>query len=348
MSRNESPPKEKTAHSGKERAVKGDEVTAESSHELGNAQAEIMTVDARLSVERINELVLYDQMRLSVDRCAAIDEAAGIKDKAQKLEYYAKIRDDKPTETRFAEIKLRAVIKIGELSRELETHEHRINRRDTDDAPTKTQQLAEAGINKRTAQRYEQLAGPKEKQAQAAVGPAIELAFAKARETNTPITTKQIHSAVQKAVAETLGEPVKPKKSQRELSPVDDAVLTRIANHLGLEARQTFEKGEINLKPAELKEFSHQPKKIMEQIYPLLAEGATYQEALKEIGGKLIVLSSTLDDLAGKWNEWCEGNQNYVLSLDVRGQKAGDTPDWTVTLQRYRAKGTKAQQISAG
>jgi hypothetical protein len=27
--------KEKTAHSGKERAAKGDEVTAESSHELG-------------------------------------------------------------------------------------------------------------------------------------------------------------------------------------------------------------------------------------------------------------------------------------------------------------------------
>jgi hypothetical protein len=339
MSRNESPPKENRSP-GKEERLKGGEVTRESSHELGNAQAESMR-DYPSSGS--NELVLYDQMRLSVDRCAAIDEAAGIKDKAQKLEYYAKIRDDRPTETRFAEIKMRAIIKIGELSRDLEKADPGPEPKDTSHRRevSKTKALKEAGISKSAANRYEQLAGPREKQAQAAVGAAIELAYAKARETDTPITTKQINSAVKKAVSETLGEPVKPKKSQRELSPVDDAVLTRIANHLGLEARQTFEKGEINLKPAELKEFSHQPKKIMEQIYPLLAEGAIYKEALKEIGGKLIVLSSTLNDLAGEWNEWCEGNQNYVLSLDVGGQKAGDTPDWTVTFQRYRAKGAK-------
>ena len=57
----------------------------------------------------------------------------GIKDKAQKLEYYARIRDDKPTETRFAEIKLRAIIKIGELSRELERHSGGKVKLDTDD-----------------------------------------------------------------------------------------------------------------------------------------------------------------------------------------------------------------------
>jgi hypothetical protein len=34
--------------------------------------------------------------------------------------------DDKATETRFAEIKLRAVTKIGELSRNLQTHSKRL------------------------------------------------------------------------------------------------------------------------------------------------------------------------------------------------------------------------------
>jgi hypothetical protein len=33
-------------------------------------------------------------------------------------------------------------------------------------SPSKTEQLAEVGINKRTAERYEELAGPREKKAQ--------------------------------------------------------------------------------------------------------------------------------------------------------------------------------------
>jgi hypothetical protein len=50
-------------------------------------------------------------------------------------------------------------MKIGDLSRELETNEYRLNRRDTDDAPTKTETLEAAGINIRTAERYEELTG---------------------------------------------------------------------------------------------------------------------------------------------------------------------------------------------
>ena len=52
---------------------------------------------------------------------AEIDEAAQLKDKAQKSEYYARIRDDRATEVRFAEIRLRAIIRIGELSQKLES-----------------------------------------------------------------------------------------------------------------------------------------------------------------------------------------------------------------------------------
>jgi hypothetical protein len=72
---------------------------------------------------------------------------------------YARIRDDKPTETRFAEIKLRAVIKIGELSRELETIQGQ--HVPIDGQKSKAEQLREVGISHATAQRYEQLAGPR-------------------------------------------------------------------------------------------------------------------------------------------------------------------------------------------
>jgi hypothetical protein len=64
---------------------------------------------------------------------------------------------------------LRAVVKIGELSRELDKHQG-FDIPDTDDGnvKTKTEVLEQAGINLRTAERYEELAGPREEQAQQA------------------------------------------------------------------------------------------------------------------------------------------------------------------------------------
>jgi hypothetical protein len=64
---------------------------------------------------------------------------------------------------KFAEIKLRACVKIGEISRELEkaqtihTEWHGAEIRLPSDGKSKEQQLAEAGISTSTAQRYEEL-----------------------------------------------------------------------------------------------------------------------------------------------------------------------------------------------
>lgn len=56
---------------------------------------------------------------------------------------------------------LRAITQIGKISKELEKAEQsKGGRHDTADAPTKTAQLAEAGIKTRTAHRYEELAAP--------------------------------------------------------------------------------------------------------------------------------------------------------------------------------------------
>jgi hypothetical protein len=62
--------------------------------------------------------------------------------------------------------RLRACIKIGEISRELEKSPQASGgRHDNDVAPTKTEALEQAGINLRTAERYEELTGGREEQA---------------------------------------------------------------------------------------------------------------------------------------------------------------------------------------
>jgi hypothetical protein len=65
-------------------------------------------------------------------------------------------------------IRLRACIRIGELSRDLETSKGGSNPQATlpSDRKSKTETLADAGISTSTANRYEELAGGKEKQAQ--------------------------------------------------------------------------------------------------------------------------------------------------------------------------------------
>jgi hypothetical protein len=59
-------------------------------------------------------------------------------------------------------------MKIGDLSRELETNERvRTDLRDTSDVQTKTETLEAAGINIRTTERYEELTGGREELSEA-------------------------------------------------------------------------------------------------------------------------------------------------------------------------------------
>jgi hypothetical protein len=61
-------------------------------------------------------LVLCDRMRLSIQQCARIDEAKEIRDQAEALAYYARQRDDRQLDIWMSEIRLRAVIRIGETA----------------------------------------------------------------------------------------------------------------------------------------------------------------------------------------------------------------------------------------
>jgi hypothetical protein len=165
-----------------------------------------------------SKLVLYDQMRSAIAECAAVDEVAGIKNKAIQLEAYARVRDDAESQRRFAEIRLRACMRIGEISRDLEKAEHGGSGGGSKVRPnglSKEETLERAGIAKQTAHDYEQLVGGKEQQAQTIAVAAAESYFATQQENNEPVSMGGLKGAVREALESTFGKrPVKTKSEE--------------------------------------------------------------------------------------------------------------------------------------
>jgi hypothetical protein len=157
-------------------------------------------------------LVLYDQMRAAILKCAEVDEVAGIKNQATQLEAYARVRDDAESQRRFAEIRLRACLRIGEISRELEKAKPGPITSDRSEVITKEQTLNNAGIAVSTAHDYEQLAGGKEKQAQEIASAAAETYFASSQENNEPVSMGGLKGAVRQALTKAFGEPARKER----------------------------------------------------------------------------------------------------------------------------------------
>jgi hypothetical protein len=126
---------------------------------------------------------------------------------------YARQRDDKEMERWVKEIHLRACIRIGELSRELETAQgaggggapgaRSTSSARPEEVPTKTAALAEAGISTSTAHEYEQLTrghaepdAPPDRveQAENAAKAGAEAYFAKARDTGEVPTMRDLRA----------------------------------------------------------------------------------------------------------------------------------------------------------
>ena len=111
---------------------------------------------------RGNPLVKYDQARFALQAASSVDEAKDIRDKAEALQAYARQRQDVDLERWVAEIKLRAVVRIGELSRELETARgaggHNREARPNGGTNVKANALRSAGISRSAAHRAEQIA----------------------------------------------------------------------------------------------------------------------------------------------------------------------------------------------
>ena len=167
-------------------------------------------------------LIRYEQARTALAECARIDEASEIRDKAAALAAYARQRDDRDLEVWVREIHLRACVRIGELSRELERAEPGgVGGGSKFPAVgiSKAQALADAGISTSTAHRYEELAGGREEQAQAAGRAAMEAYFAQSRAEGAPPTMAGLRGAVRDAVQATLG-PL-PTRTKRPAPPAD-------------------------------------------------------------------------------------------------------------------------------
>jgi hypothetical protein len=111
---------------------------------------------------------------------------------------------------------LRAIRKIGELSRELDKAKPGPKDNGDRSPKTKAAALKQAGIPVRTANDYEKLAGPREQQAQQAPDAAADLYFAEQQEKAEPVTTTGLKTAIETALVQTLGEPPKRRKKSRE------------------------------------------------------------------------------------------------------------------------------------
>lgn len=114
----------------------------------------------------MNELVSlqnWEKAKYAIEQCRTMDEVKDIRDKAAALAAYAKqARESLDVQNNIAEIKIRAERKIGEFSRELPKEQGGVTRygspHDEENQPTKTYILKSAGIEPKTAYRYEAIA----------------------------------------------------------------------------------------------------------------------------------------------------------------------------------------------
>jgi len=91
--------------------------------------------------------------------CATVDEAKNIMDKTAALSAYARQVNDKDMECWLAEMKMRAMRRVGELTSEIKTTQGARNELSTSGGTkSKTEQLKAAGLTKQTVGRYEKLA----------------------------------------------------------------------------------------------------------------------------------------------------------------------------------------------
>lgn len=166
----------------------------------------------------MTELVRYDAMRIAIRDCATVDDTKEVRDKAKALVEYAKQRDDIETQAAFKEIYLRACIRIGEISRELETAQgDRTELHPASRKKSKTDALADAGISTSTAHDYEELAGGREEQAINAAAAATESYFAGTKAKGEVPSMAGLQGAVKGAVIATIGP-----KPKRERQPGDE------------------------------------------------------------------------------------------------------------------------------
>jgi hypothetical protein len=105
-------------------------------------------------------LAKYDAMRLQVAQCARVDEAAELRNRADKMRAYAKQKKDHELHRWMGEIFCRATLRYGELSKSMEkSPQAGGGRHPSGGKPTKKDAIKASGLSTSAAQRAEALAG---------------------------------------------------------------------------------------------------------------------------------------------------------------------------------------------
>jgi hypothetical protein len=133
----------------------------------------------------------YERARLALVACHRTDEAKNIRDAAEALRAYARIVHDHEAEMLWAEVKLRAFRRLGELSRELEVSSHGPGRGHKRPATSgKALTLKATGISPSAAYRAERIAAiPQER---------FDAYLAQCRAENRAVTAREVMVTVSK------------------------------------------------------------------------------------------------------------------------------------------------------
>ena len=172
-------------------------------------------------------LAKYDAMRLQVAQCARVDEAAELRNRADKMRAYAKQKKDHELHRWMGEIFCRATLRYGELSKaETKAQGFKGNQHvvlPSGGKKLKKDAIAASGLSKSAAQRAEALAGARsdlddETQVEA-LGIALETAeiyFQQCRTSNTTPNQRQLSGIVDRALDDRFGKPARaPRKRKR-------------------------------------------------------------------------------------------------------------------------------------
>jgi hypothetical protein len=161
-------------------------------------------------------LAQYDAMRLQVAHCARVDEAAEIRNRADKLRAYAKQKKDHELHRWMGEIFCRATLRYGELSKaETKAQGRRTDRLlPSGGKKSKAEQIKASGLSTSAAQRAEALAGARsdldDEMGVEALGIALdtaELYFQQCRKQKTTPNQRQLTGIVNQALDDRFGRP---------------------------------------------------------------------------------------------------------------------------------------------
>jgi hypothetical protein len=126
----------------------------------------------------------YDDMCRAISECHRVDDAKDIRDKAEALRAYAKKANNRQAEVEFADIKLQAERKCGELLKEMAVSGERVKGRPEKESQDAT--LSQLGISRDESSRFQQIAAVPKKQ--------FDAALAEARRTQEPVTSASVRA----------------------------------------------------------------------------------------------------------------------------------------------------------